>query len=76
MSFSLKLPFLPSGEFGTRRSVLYFLQPSYWSKRRKRYVEVSSVYESEVNGTPVTESVEAVSPEFRGKEVIRYGLDS
>uniref|UniRef100_A0A672P1P9 ATP binding cassette subfamily A member 5 n=1 Tax=Sinocyclocheilus grahami TaxID=75366 RepID=A0A672P1P9_SINGR len=60
------------GEFGTRRSVLYFLQPSYWSKRRKRYVEVSSVYEGEVNGTPVNdESVEAVSPEFRGKEVIR-----
>uniref|UniRef100_A0A8C2B4K8 Cholesterol transporter ABCA5 n=1 Tax=Cyprinus carpio TaxID=7962 RepID=A0A8C2B4K8_CYPCA len=60
------------GEFGTRRSVLYFLQPSYWSRRRKRYVEVSSVYEGEVNGTPVNdESVEAVSPEFRGKEVIR-----
>uniref|UniRef100_A0A671P324 Cholesterol transporter ABCA5 n=1 Tax=Sinocyclocheilus anshuiensis TaxID=1608454 RepID=A0A671P324_9TELE len=60
------------GEFGTRRSVLYFLQPSYWSKRRKRYVEVSSVYEGDVNGTPVNdESVEAVSPEFRGKEVIR-----
>uniref|UniRef100_A0A673IBJ2 Cholesterol transporter ABCA5 n=1 Tax=Sinocyclocheilus rhinocerous TaxID=307959 RepID=A0A673IBJ2_9TELE len=60
------------GEFGTRRSVLYFLQPSYWSKRRKRYVEVSSVYEGEVNGTPVNdESVEAISPEFRGKEVIR-----
>uniref|UniRef100_A0A673MN59 ATP-binding cassette sub-family A member 5-like n=1 Tax=Sinocyclocheilus rhinocerous TaxID=307959 RepID=A0A673MN59_9TELE len=60
------------GEFGPRRSVLYFLQPSYWSKRRKRYVEVSSLYEGEVNGTPVNdESVEAVSPEFRGKEVIR-----
>uniref|UniRef100_A0A671KS18 Cholesterol transporter ABCA5 n=1 Tax=Sinocyclocheilus anshuiensis TaxID=1608454 RepID=A0A671KS18_9TELE len=60
------------GEFGTRRSVLYFLKPSYWSKRRKRYVEVSSLYEGEVNGTPVNdESVEAVSPEFRGKEVIR-----
>lgn len=60
------------GEFGPRRSVLYFLQPSYWSKRRKRYVEVSSVYEGDVNGTPVNdESVEAVSPEFRGKEVIR-----
>uniref|UniRef100_A0A673MTG4 Cholesterol transporter ABCA5 n=1 Tax=Sinocyclocheilus rhinocerous TaxID=307959 RepID=A0A673MTG4_9TELE len=58
--------------FGPRRSVLYFLQPSYWSKRRKRYVEVSSLYEGEVNGTPVNdESVEAVSPEFRGKEVIR-----
>lgn len=40
-------------------------------------MEVSSVYEGEVNGTPVTdESVEAVSPEFRGKEVIRYDLYS
>lgn len=67
--------FLPPGEFGTSRSMLYFLQPSYWSKRSKRYVEVSSVYEGEVNGTPVTdESVETVSSEFRGKEVIRYIL--
>ncbi|XP_076855746.1 cholesterol transporter ABCA5 [Brachyhypopomus gauderio] len=60
------------GEFGMRRSVIYFLKPSYWSKRRKRYVEVSSVYEGEVNGTPTAdESVEPVSPEFRGKEAIR-----
>uniref|UniRef100_A0A7N6B2Z0 Cholesterol transporter ABCA5 n=1 Tax=Anabas testudineus TaxID=64144 RepID=A0A7N6B2Z0_ANATE len=60
------------GEFGMRRSVVYFLKPSYWSKRRKRYVEVSSVYDTEVNGAPVgEESVEPVSPEFRGKEAIR-----
>uniref|UniRef100_A0A667YY91 Cholesterol transporter ABCA5 n=1 Tax=Myripristis murdjan TaxID=586833 RepID=A0A667YY91_9TELE len=60
------------GEFGMRRSLVYFLKPSYWSKRRKRYVEVSSVYETEVNGTPGgDESVEPVSPEFRGKEAIR-----
>ncbi|KAG7491241.1 hypothetical protein MATL_G00000950 [Megalops atlanticus] len=60
------------GEFGMRRSLLYFLKPSYWSKRRKRYVEVSSVCESEVNGGPVSdECVEPVSPEFRGKEAIR-----
>ncbi|KAM7370351.1 hypothetical protein PAMP_009906 [Pampus punctatissimus] len=60
------------GEFGMRRSLLYFLKPSYWSKRRKRYVEVSSVYDTEVNGTPGgDESVEPVSPEFRGKEAIR-----
>ncbi|XP_046870556.1 ATP-binding cassette sub-family A member 5 isoform X3 [Hypomesus transpacificus] len=60
------------GEFGIRRSLLYFLKPSYWSKRGKRYVEVSSVYEMEVNGAPgVDEPVELVSPEFRGKEVIR-----
>uniref|UniRef100_A0A8B9KF90 ABC transporter domain-containing protein n=1 Tax=Astyanax mexicanus TaxID=7994 RepID=A0A8B9KF90_ASTMX len=61
------------GEFGMRRSVIYFLKPSYWSTRSKRYVEVSSVYEVEVNGTPMAdESVEPVSPEFRGKEAIRY----
>ncbi|XP_030629359.1 cholesterol transporter ABCA5 [Chanos chanos] len=60
------------GEFGMRRSAFYFLKPSYWSKRRKRYVEVSSVYEGEVNGiTAAEESVEPVSPEFRGKEAIR-----
>lgn len=61
------------GEFGMRRSMIYFLKPSYWSTRGKRYVEVSSVYEAEVNGSPtVDESVEPVSPEFRGKEAIRY----
>ncbi|XP_066519763.1 ATP-binding cassette sub-family A member 5 [Hoplias malabaricus] len=60
------------GEFGMRRSLIYFLKPSYWSTRSKRYVEVSSVYEVEVNGTPTAdESVEPVSPEFRGKEAIR-----
>uniref|UniRef100_A0A665WRZ3 Cholesterol transporter ABCA5 n=1 Tax=Echeneis naucrates TaxID=173247 RepID=A0A665WRZ3_ECHNA len=54
------------------RSLVYFLKPSYWSKRKKRYVEVSSVYDAEVNGAPVgEESVEPVSPEFRGKEAIR-----
>uniref|UniRef100_A0A674F8L3 ATP-binding cassette sub-family A member 5-like n=1 Tax=Salmo trutta TaxID=8032 RepID=A0A674F8L3_SALTR len=62
------------GEFGMRRSLVYFMKPSYWSKRSKRYVEVSSVYETEVNGAPgVDESVEPVSPEFRGKEAIRRG---
>ncbi|CAL8264080.1 unnamed protein product [Arctogadus glacialis] len=60
------------GEFRMRRSVLYFLKPSYWSQRKKRYVEVSSVYEAEVNGAPAgQEAIEAVSLEFRGKEAIR-----
>uniref|UniRef100_A0A8C9W4L0 ATP binding cassette subfamily A member 5 n=1 Tax=Scleropages formosus TaxID=113540 RepID=A0A8C9W4L0_SCLFO len=62
------------GEFGMRRSFLYFLKPSYWSKDRKQYVEVSSVFEFEMNGKPtLDESVEPISPEFRGKEAIRYG---
>uniref|UniRef100_A0AAX7TC11 Cholesterol transporter ABCA5 n=1 Tax=Astatotilapia calliptera TaxID=8154 RepID=A0AAX7TC11_ASTCA len=60
------------GEFGMRRSLVYFLKPSYWSKHRKRYVEVSSVYDTELNGAPGgDESIEPVSPEFRGKEAIR-----
>ncbi|CAL8304542.1 unnamed protein product [Lota lota] len=60
------------GEFRMRRSLLYFLKPSYWSQRKKRYVEVSSVYEAEVNGAPAgQESTEPVSLEFRGKEAIR-----
>lgn len=60
------------GEFGMRRSLLYFLKPSYWSKRRKRYVEVSSVYDAEVKGAQSGEEcIEPVSPEFRGKEAIR-----
>uniref|UniRef100_A0A3Q2PTA1 Cholesterol transporter ABCA5 n=1 Tax=Fundulus heteroclitus TaxID=8078 RepID=A0A3Q2PTA1_FUNHE len=60
------------GEFGIKRSMLYFLKPSYWSKHRKRYVEVSSVYDAEANGAPGgDECVEPVSPEFRGKEAIR-----
>lgn len=55
-----------------RRSLVYFLKPSYWSKRRKRYVEVSSVYDAEVKAnSDGDESVEPVSPEFRGKEAIR-----
>uniref|UniRef100_A0A1A8KK54 ATP-binding cassette, sub-family A (ABC1), member 5 n=2 Tax=Nothobranchius TaxID=28779 RepID=A0A1A8KK54_NOTKU len=60
------------GDFGMRRSLLYFLKPSYWSKGRKRYVEVSSVYDAEANGAPAGEEcIEPVSPEFRGKEAIR-----
>jgi len=58
-----------------RRSPLYFLKPSYWSRRKKRYVEVNAMYEAEVNGAaPARQeeaAAEAVSPEFRGKEAIR-----
>nr|XP_040033146.1 ATP-binding cassette sub-family A member 5 [Gasterosteus aculeatus aculeatus] len=60
------------GEFRKQRSLVYFLKPSYWSKRRKHYVEVSSVYDAEAKGAPDgDESVEPVSAEFRGKEAIR-----
>ncbi|XP_033897219.1 cholesterol transporter ABCA5 isoform X1 [Acipenser ruthenus] len=59
-------------EYGLRRSILYFLKPSYWSRHMKHYKEVSSRFESEVNGvSPSSESVEPVSSEFQGKEAIR-----
>ncbi|XP_058477240.1 ATP-binding cassette sub-family A member 5 isoform X1 [Solea solea] len=60
------------GEYGMRRSLVYFLKPSYWCKHTKRYVEVSSVYNAAMNGTTASDGfVEPVSPEFRGKEAIR-----
>lgn len=54
-----------------RRSLVYFLKPSYWSKSKRNYVEVSSAHDAEVRSTPrESESVEPVSSEFRGKEAI------
>lgn len=68
----LKYIFISAGEFGMRRSLLYFLKRSYWSRQRMQYTEVSSVYDAEANGGPGgDECVEPVSPEFRGKEAIR-----
>uniref|UniRef100_A0A8C4MSS9 Cholesterol transporter ABCA5 n=1 Tax=Equus asinus TaxID=9793 RepID=A0A8C4MSS9_EQUAS len=57
------------GEFGLRRSSLYFLKPSYWSKNKRNYKELS---EGNVNGNiSFSEIVEPVSSEFIGKEAIR-----
>ncbi|XP_008584839.1 PREDICTED: ATP-binding cassette sub-family A member 5 [Galeopterus variegatus] len=57
------------GEFGLRRSSLYFLKPSYWSKSKRNYKELS---EGNVNGNvSFSEIVEPVSSEFIGKEAIR-----
>ncbi|XP_012893477.1 PREDICTED: ATP-binding cassette sub-family A member 5 isoform X2 [Dipodomys ordii] len=57
------------GEFGLRRSSLYFLKPSYWSKSKRNYKELS---EGNVNGNiSFSEIVEPVSSEFVGKEAIR-----
>ncbi|XP_007957883.1 cholesterol transporter ABCA5 [Orycteropus afer afer] len=57
------------GEFGLRRSSLYFLKPSYWSKNKRNYKELS---EGNVNGSiSFSEIVEPVSSEFLGKEAIR-----
>lgn len=63
-----------SGEFGLRRSSFYFLKPSYWSKSKRNYEELS---EGNVNGNvSFSEIVEPVSSEFIGKEAIRYDLIS
>ncbi|XP_019349796.1 cholesterol transporter ABCA5 [Alligator mississippiensis] len=57
------------GEFGLRRTSLFFMKPSFWSKRRRNYKEL---YESTINGSlNFSEMVEPVSPEFQGKEAIR-----
>ncbi|XP_053425642.1 cholesterol transporter ABCA5 isoform X1 [Nycticebus coucang] len=57
------------GEFGLRRSSLYFLKPSYWSKSKRNYKELS---EGNVNGNiSLNEIIEPVSSEFIGKEAIR-----
>ncbi|XP_057682119.1 ATP-binding cassette sub-family A member 5 isoform X2 [Corythoichthys intestinalis] len=62
------------GRFGMRRSLLYFLKSSYWSKGSERYVEVSSASDAEANGAPAGgDSAEPISPEFRGREAIRIG---
>lgn len=51
--------------------MVYFLKPSYWSKSKKHYVEVSSAYDPEVQcSSRGGETVEPVSSEFRGKEAI------
>ncbi|XP_077482051.1 cholesterol transporter ABCA5 [Stigmatopora argus] len=60
------------GRFGMRRSLLYFLKPSYWSKGTERYMDLSSPSDAEANGAPGRgESAEPISPEFRGREAIR-----
>ncbi|KAM6163045.1 cholesterol transporter ABCA5 [Rhynchocyon petersi] len=57
------------GEFGLRRSSLYFLKPSYWSKNKRNYKELS---EGNANGSiSFNEIIEPVSSEFVGKEAIR-----
>ncbi|KAB1265912.1 ATP-binding cassette sub-family A member 5 [Camelus dromedarius] len=57
------------GEFGLRRSSLYFLKPSYWSKSKRNYKELS---EGNANGNiSFSEIIEPVSSEFIGKEAIR-----
>ncbi|XP_029455149.1 ATP-binding cassette sub-family A member 5 isoform X2 [Rhinatrema bivittatum] len=57
------------GEYGLRRTLFFFLKPSYWSKRSRNYSELDESAVSRNVG--VSEMVESVSSEFRGKEAVR-----
>ncbi|XP_053149562.1 cholesterol transporter ABCA5-like isoform X2 [Hemicordylus capensis] len=57
------------GEYGLRRSIFFFLKPSFWLKRTRNYKEL---YESCSTGNfNFNEIIEPVSSEFQGKEAIR-----
>ncbi|XP_043941106.1 cholesterol transporter ABCA5-like [Protopterus annectens] len=56
-------------EYGVRRSPFFFLQKSYWSKKRKNYCVMNDNVQFATDiGTGVVEPVPA---EFQGKEAIR-----
>ncbi|XP_078510414.1 ATP-binding cassette sub-family A member 10-like [Lissotriton helveticus] len=55
--------------YGGRRSPFFFLNSSYWSTYKKSGIEVVSDIVS--NGESASDFIEAVTPEFRGKEAIR-----
>nr|XP_014341682.1 PREDICTED: ATP-binding cassette sub-family A member 5 [Latimeria chalumnae] len=62
-----------SGEYGMRRSPLYFLKPSYWFRRKTHYVEVNEFEQN--SGPDVSAVVEPVPSEFQGRAAIRiHGL--
>uniref|UniRef100_A0A8C5QZ00 ATP binding cassette subfamily A member 5 n=1 Tax=Leptobrachium leishanense TaxID=445787 RepID=A0A8C5QZ00_9ANUR len=57
------------GEYGLKRPPFFFMKPSYWSKRRRNYGELSESHFSSNLG--LSEMVEPVSSELHGKEAIR-----
>ncbi|OCT61980.1 cholesterol transporter ABCA5 [Xenopus laevis] len=57
------------GEYGLRQSPFFFLKPSYWSKRKKRYGELNESYFDRT--VDLSEMIEPVSSELHGKEAIR-----
>ncbi|XP_040186968.1 ATP-binding cassette sub-family A member 5 [Rana temporaria] len=57
------------GEYGLRRSPLFFLKPSYWSKRRRNYGVLSESFFS--TNTDLSDVVEPVPLGLHGKEAIR-----
>ncbi|XP_072882204.1 cholesterol transporter ABCA5 [Hemitrygon akajei] len=58
------------GEFGQHQPFFYFLQPSYWFRKKKHYDQIEC--ENELGqGSIFNEVVEAIPAEFKGKEAIR-----
>uniref|UniRef100_A0A8D0DLG0 Uncharacterized protein n=1 Tax=Salvator merianae TaxID=96440 RepID=A0A8D0DLG0_SALMN len=58
------------GDYGLRRSFLFFLKPSFWAKRLRNYKQLD---ETSVEGNlDVSGIIEPVPPEFQGKNAIRY----
>ncbi|XP_075072972.1 cholesterol transporter ABCA5 [Mixophyes fleayi] len=57
------------GEYGLRRTPLFFLKPSYWSKRRRNYGVLNESFFS--TNTDLSEMVEPVPLGLHGKEAIR-----
>ncbi|KAM5134791.1 cholesterol transporter ABCA5 [Mantella aurantiaca] len=57
------------GEYGLRRSPLFFLKPSYWSKRRRNYGVLSESFFS--TNTDLSDMVEPIPLGLHGKEAIR-----
>ncbi|XP_078510413.1 ABC-type organic anion transporter ABCA8-like [Lissotriton helveticus] len=55
--------------YGRRRSPFFFLKSSYWSTHKKSGIEVMS--DNVSNGENTSNFIEAVTPEFCGKEAIR-----
>ncbi|KAM4663281.1 cholesterol transporter ABCA5 isoform 1-T2 [Discoglossus pictus] len=56
------------GEYGLKRPPLFFLKPSYWSKKSRNYSELN---EGHAAGLDQSAVVEPVPSEFHGKEAIR-----
>ena len=66
-------------EYGQARLPWFFMMPAYWRRPRARYLEEVRLWEHGqygVNETPTvtmdTDKMEAVPPEFRNRNMLRY----
>ncbi|XP_068119418.1 cholesterol transporter ABCA5 isoform X2 [Hyperolius riggenbachi] len=57
------------GEYGLKRTPLFFLKPSYWSKRRRNYGVLDEAFFC--TNTDLSDAVEPVPLGLQGKEAIR-----